>query len=226
MTPARRGPGGRPGARPGSGPSRRGAASPAPRSGAAPRPAARTRPAPTGVVEPAAEVGGRRPSLTGRAALLALVLVVLGVSYAYPLRTWIEQRADLAALAAERAELEQRTVDLEAQQQRWEDPAYVRAQARERLGFVLPGETGYVVVDGAGEQEVAVTPDGGDAGLVAPDGAGPWWAQLWGTVETAGRLGTAADPDPAGVPDLSAPATTDGGATEADGTPGPSPTGG
>jgi cell division protein FtsB len=137
-------------------------------------------------VEPAAEVGGRRPSLTGRAALLALVLVVLGVSYAYPLRTWIEQRADLAALAAERAELEQRTVDLEAQQQRWEDPAYVRAQARERLHFVLPGETVYIVVRPSG---------GTGAGGAAPDVPvaaqdGSWYGRLWGTVRAADGAGT------------------------------------
>ena len=131
-------------------------------------------------MEPAAEVGGRRPSLTGRAALLALVLVVLGVSYAYPLRTWIEQRADLAALAAERAELEQRTVDLEAQQQRWEDPAYVRAQARERLHFVLPGETVYVVVPPAGGRAGGETPQ-----LPVVSRSGSWYGRLWGTVRAA-----------------------------------------
>ena len=154
---------------------------PRPRSGAAPRAGARFRPAPTGVARPQAEGPTGRPAFTGRAALLALVLVVLGMSYAYPLRTWLDQRAELAELRTERARLEQQATDLEAQEQRWKDPAYVKAQARERLGFVMPGETGYIVIDGKNPSPVVP-----DAGLVTPADIGPWWERLWGTVDAAG----------------------------------------
>ena len=42
--------------------------------------------------------------LTGRAAVLVLVLVVLAVSYASSMRAYLEQRAHLAALEADIAE--------------------------------------------------------------------------------------------------------------------------
>ncbi len=187
--PTRRGTGGRPG----SGPQGRRSTSRQPSSGASPRPAARTRPGPAAASRAAANVaespddaaapGQRRSSFTSRAALLALVLVVLAVSYAYPLRTWLEQRSDIADLRAESADLEAQVRDLEAQEERWEDPAYVQQQARERLHFVLPGELGYIVVDGAGD-EVGALPE--TTGVVAPEATGHWWERLWGTVETAG----------------------------------------
>ena len=42
--------------------------------------------------------------------------------------------------------------DLQAAEARWDDPAYVEAQARARLHFVRPGEVGYVVLT---EEELA-----------------------------------------------------------------------
>jgi cell division protein FtsB len=113
--------------------------------------------------------------------LLALVLVVLGMSYAYPLRTWLAQRSELTALREQQSSLEEQLVDLEAQERRWNDPAYVKSQARERLGFVMPGEIGYIVIDG--KNRSAIVPV---EGLVTPADVGPWWQRLWGTVEAAG----------------------------------------
>ncbi len=67
---------------------------------------------------------------------------------------------------------------------RWDRPDYVRTQARERLGWVVPGETGYKVVDANGK------PLGGGAEITAdtPEPQKPqdaWWAKLWGSVEAA-----------------------------------------
>ncbi len=128
---------------------------------------------------------GRASSLTGRAAALALVCGVLVVSYAYPLRTWVEQRERISELHAEQARL---TVDVErlrADIERWDDPAYVRAQARERLSFVLPGEISYIVIDPAEEAAAAQAP--GDPGGQSLAGS-PWWARLWSAVEVSGDL--------------------------------------
>ena len=46
-----------------------------------------------------------RPSLTSRAAVLAIVVGVLAVSYAYPLRAWYDQHSRRNALEQESAEL-------------------------------------------------------------------------------------------------------------------------
>lgn len=118
--------------------------------------------------------------MTSRLALLALVLVVLLVSYAYPLRTWYDQRAERSALEQESDELRDSVAELEGELELWDDPTYVAAQARDRLGFVMPGEDGYIVVPEPDEET--------DADADAPPGLpddGTWYQRLWGSVAAA-----------------------------------------
>ncbi|MCW3470889.1 septum formation initiator family protein, partial [Rhodococcus pyridinivorans] len=82
---------------------------------------------------------------TGRAVVLALVVCGLALTLAVPLRTYVSQRSEAEQLAAERVQLEQEIAALEEQKARMEDPAWVRAQARERLRFVVPGDIPYQV---------------------------------------------------------------------------------
>src|SRR5690625_6013579 len=56
-------------------------------------------------------------------------------------------RAENTQLEQEDEAAEEREAHLRAELARWEDPAYVAAQARERLAFVMPGETAYKVID-------------------------------------------------------------------------------
>jgi cell division protein FtsB len=122
----------------------------------------------------------RRASLTGRAAVLALVLGVLAVSYAYPLRAWYDQHRERADLRAEAERLEAEVAELETQLRLWDDPAFVQAQARARLGYVLPGEVGYVVVDETGEPETELGPDGLPVLI-----EGEWYSRLWTSIQAA-----------------------------------------
>jgi hypothetical protein len=39
---------------------------------------------------------------------------------------------------------------MEAERDRWQDPVYIRSQARDRLYYVLPGEVSYLVMDAEG----------------------------------------------------------------------------
>ncbi len=124
---------------------------------------------------------GSRPSLTGRAVILAVVVGAVVVSLVLPVREFLTQRAALDALAEQAAQSTARVSELQVAQQRWNDPSFVRAQARERLHFVLPGEVGYVVVGGPGP--------GGDA-VAGSDPAAPtetpWYAKVWQSVQAAG----------------------------------------
>ena len=85
-----------------------------------------------------------RPVLSARAGAALGVVVVLLAILAIPFKEWITQRARIADLEGQLAWHTQRTEDLTAALQRWDDPAYVEAQARARLHFVHPGEVGYV----------------------------------------------------------------------------------
>src|SRR5213083_467172 len=107
------------------------------------------RPVATGP-EAAAAAAPRRSRLTGRAAILVLVVSVLAVSYASSMRAYLQQRDQIGDLKNQIALREASISDLEREKRRWDDPAYVRQQARE-LNFVMPGETAYVVLDENGE---------------------------------------------------------------------------
>lgn len=146
-------------------------------------------------------VGGdavrRRPSFTGRAAVLAVVLAALAIALAGPLRQLLSQRAQLAGLRAGVDAQQQRIAALEHEQTLWSDPAYVKAQARERLHYVMPGQVPYVTL--------APTPAASANPLAAAAAGGPWYGQLWGSIKGAGavvrpspRITRPAMPPPAG----------------------------
>ncbi len=115
----------------------------------------------------------RRPLVTGRAALLGALILLLALTLAGPIRQYLAGRAELEQLAAEGRELDQRAADLRAQLDRQSDPAYTERQARERLTYVLPGDRLVVVVDGEAVE--------GDAGTLASAGQDedlPWYEGL------------------------------------------------
>lgn len=129
---------------------------------------------------------GRRPRLTGRAAILVLVMAVLMVSYASSMKAYLMQRSHIEALKAQIAEREQSIEALEREKRRWEDPAYVQQQAHARFGYIFPGQKSYVMLDGSGQP---IDSHGGlndpeDVVKVAPTA---WWTTAWGSVELAGN---------------------------------------
>ncbi|MFP5335060.1 MAG: FtsB family cell division protein [Actinomycetes bacterium] len=159
-----------------------GSASGAPRQEGSRRPAPAARPRST----PAPEVPETPRGLTRRAAVFAVLVLAAAVVLAPYLRTLSEQQATLAALEAEVAQRERDVADLEAQLERWEDPAFVAARARERLYMVMPGETGYVVLDPPAPDD---RPEAAEAAAQAAEASGterPWFGTLWESVELAG----------------------------------------
>ncbi len=118
--------------------------------------------------------------------MLVLVLAVLTVSYASSLRAYIQQRSHIADLKAAIAQREASINDLEREKQRWEDPAYVKAQARARFGYLMPGETGFQVLDEDGRplEQQATLNDPDDVLKIEPTA---WWSPAWDSVELAGN---------------------------------------
>jgi cell division protein FtsB len=78
-------------------------------------------------------------------SMLGLIVAALLV-LAAPLKTLIEQRQQIAQLEASLAEAQDAVDDLNEEVARWEDPAYIEAQARERLYYILPGDVSYLVI--------------------------------------------------------------------------------
>ena len=136
---------------------------------------------------PAAQVRRRRTTLTARAAVLAVAFASVALAVALPFKIWLAQRGQIADLRAQTRAQEQHVAELQQQQQRWSDPAYIEQQARLRLHYVLPGEKAYVYL-GPKPGAAKPAPKSG----TAPTGTGPWYSRLWQTVQVAGTTTTTA----------------------------------
>lgn len=151
---------------------------------------------------------------TVRALVLFVVLLLAFVLLFPTVRAHLAQQAENRQLALEVAQARERTEDLGAELDRWEDPAYVVAQARERLGFVRPGETAYRVVDPevVPDPTAPAVPDAGTGPALVPAGTTtPWYTTIWESVRVAGEAEVADPGAPADVPveapgDVPAPA--------------------
>lgn len=183
-------------------------------SGRASRQRASVRPAAarptTAAAAPAARTGVReirkvplRSRFTGRAAVLVLVLAVLTVSYASSLKAYFQQRSHLEDLHAQIASSQADIAQLESQKARWQDPAYAKQQARDRFGYLMPGETSYVVLgaDGKPWHAGARLSDPATARARTPTA---WWTSEWRSVQLAGNP-PAPDAKPGPLKQITAP---------------------
>ncbi|MEC4838961.1 septum formation initiator family protein [Mycobacteroides chelonae] len=115
----------------------------------------------------------RLGSTARRAAVLAAVVCALTLTVAGPVRTYFSQQAERNQLAAAEAQLRDQIAGLEDKKRRLADPAYIAAQARERLGFVMPGEVPFQV-------QLPNTPVDAKPQSQGPvDNGNPWYTNLW-----------------------------------------------
>lgn len=121
----------------------------------------------------------RKAYRLGPLGLVSTGLVILFVlaALAVPLRNYYNQRSEIARIEAsiqdKQAEIERLNLDLD----KYQSDAYIREQARRRLGVIEPGETAYRIVDPSLEDNAGISK--------APDRAeqtGPWYDLLWRSV--------------------------------------------
>ncbi|MEX2204489.1 MAG: septum formation initiator family protein [Actinomycetota bacterium] len=86
-----------------------------------------------------------RPRLTGRAAALLIVVSLLAMLALVPARAFLDQRGQIAELERRTIELEAQNDDLRLEISRLHDPAEIERLARACLGMVGPGETALVL---------------------------------------------------------------------------------
>lgn len=125
---------------------------------------------------------GERPSalsiggldVSTRFVVVLTVAAILSVMLVPSLFQWWQQEHELAQIKAQVAEQQQKNADMQRQLDLWNDPDYISTQARERLGYVRPGETQYTVVDpGPQYQDSALA-----AAAASTGPARPWVQQL------------------------------------------------
>ncbi len=136
----------------------------------------------------------RTGRFTTRAVILMAVVLLLVASYTSSFHAWWQQRQEIQSTNAEIAMRTDAIKKLQDDQTRWNDRAFVEQQARERFGWVLPGEVGYRVIGSDGRVQ------GNVPTLDAPPvpKSKQWYDRLWGTVEQSGKSSRAkpVEPDP------------------------------
>ena len=80
-----------------------------------------------------------------------LAIVVAGILALAPqAQIWFQQRQRIADATAQLAQARADLAKMKVTRTRWEDPVYIRSQARDRLYYVMPGEVSYLVMDEKG----------------------------------------------------------------------------
>jgi cell division protein FtsB len=134
--------------------------------------------------------GRQAPRFTTRAVVLLSVVLLLVASYTSALHAWWAQRGEIQSAKAEIVMRRDAISQLQDTKARFNDPAYIKQQARARFGWVMPGEVGYRVIgsDGSVQGEVPTL----DAPPVARHGQ--WYDTLWVSVQKAGQKPPKAKP--------------------------------
>ena len=132
--------------------------------------------------------------------VIMLGLVVLGTFVLVPtVGTYMDQRQQIQALRSAVQLSQSEVADLQTQRDRWSDPAYIRTQARERLGYTFPGEVVYLIDN---DLPASATPQeqddvSGDVGQTRTD----WMAQLVRSLTSSAATPVAVPDVTVGVPD-------------------------
>ena len=118
----------------------------------------------------------RSTKLTGRAALLAVVICAIALSLAYPVREYIAQRQQIDQLLAQQQTIAAQVKALQAERTKLSRTWYIEQEAHDELHMCFPQEQCYEVVSGQPAKASVATPQAV---------ADPWYAKLWSSVRKA-----------------------------------------
>jgi len=117
-------------------------------------------------------------------AFTVLGLIVLSVVVLAPsLRILVEQQQQIAQLRTAVENEKNRVDELDENVARWEDPAYIESQARDRLNYVYPRDYTYLVID---DGETVQTDDGAPISGEIQETRVDWMNSMLTSLFTAG----------------------------------------
>jgi len=125
--------------------------------------------------------GRRRTS--NRILALSAILFFLALTIAPPVKHYFTQRAQISALKSQLSADQTALQKAQKELLLWQDPEYIKSQARERLHFVMPGERQYIVTEG--ETDAAQSGTTKIASSLA-DGQ-PWYSRLIASISETGN---------------------------------------
>jgi len=125
--------------------------------------------------------GRRRTS--NRVLALSAIFFILALTIAPPVKHYFTQRAQISALKAQLSADNSALQKAREELTLWQDPEYIKSQARERLHFVLPGERQYIFTDAQTN-----TSQNGATKIASSLADGqPWYARLIASISETGN---------------------------------------
>jgi cell division protein FtsB len=80
-----------------------------------------------------------------------ILVIVLGTFLiSQDVQIYLDQRRQIVEMEQSIKLAEEAVTQMQAERDRWQDPVYIRSQARDRLYYVLPGEVPYLVMNHEG----------------------------------------------------------------------------
>ena len=125
----------------------------------------------------------RRRRTSNRVLALSAIFFILALTIAPPVKHYFTQRAQISALKAQLSADNSALQKAREELLLWQNPDYVKSQARERLHFVLPGERQYIVVEGKNDS----TQNGTTKIASSLADGQPWYARLIASISETGN---------------------------------------
>jgi len=141
-------------------------------------------------METAPELWLRNIRLSGFAFTVLGLIVLAVVVLAPSLRILVEQQQQIAELRAAVEEKKNSVDDLKDDVTRWDDPAYIESQARDRLNYVFPRDYTYLIID---DGAVVSADDGAPISAEIQETQVDWTRSLISSLFTAGLTDATAD---------------------------------
>lgn len=122
------------------------------------------------------EVNGRGATMLS-VIVACVIIAIAALQFIQVLGTYMQSKSELDAAKEEQVELQNQKNELEEELGRWNDNAYVEAQARSRLGFVFPGERS-VHLTNTGREQTTTTPQTQSTKITVP-----WYTEVMYSLE-------------------------------------------
>ncbi|QRV01963.1 septum formation initiator family protein [Arcanobacterium phocisimile] len=123
--------------------------------------------------------------------MFALIGVLI---IANPLTQYLAQQEEIRQAKSELAIAKERVETLEEEKALWSDPVFIQAQARERLGFVMPGQTLYIAKDPKqGDATTRLNKRTEEVNRLRREKT-PFFVTGWDSLVIAGQVGERANP--------------------------------
>lgn len=170
-----------------------------------------------GVIHPAGNSPVPARTFSGRLIVLGITMGVVTILLAPNVHTFVTQRTEIAQLREDISARQAQQDAYASELQRWDDPAYIKQQARDRVSMLMPGETGYWVYGGDDIEGAQNSVDAAKAAAVEATTAkkatevteDPWVDSLWESVKKSAQVQAPAEPVAPSAPEPSAPAASE-----------------